>query len=127
MTGTKDTAQQAGVTFEQVCALALALPEVTQSVTHGTPSLRVRDKFFARLLEDGETLSIKCDQNLRDMLIEARSEVFYITEHYRNYAYVLVRLSRADLAELRDLIERAWRMIAPKRLVAAWDAAQDMA
>jgi hypothetical protein len=123
MPGTKHSAPPAGVTFQQVCAMALALPEVTQSVTHGTPSLRVKERFFSRLLEDGETLSLKCDQDLRDVLIEARSEVFCITEHYRNYAYVLVRLPKADLAELRDLVERAWRMTAPKRLVAARDRA----
>ena len=120
MPGKKNAAQQTGVTFDQVCALAQALPEVTQGVTHGTPSLRVKDKFFARLLEDGETLSLKCDQNQRDVLMEARSEVFFITEHYRNYAYVLVRLSRADLAELPDLIARAWRWRTPRLLRAAF-------
>ena len=52
---------------------------------------------------------------------KADPETFYITDHYRNYPMVLVRLARVDRDELRDLLVEAWRPLAPKRAVAAWE------
>jgi hypothetical protein len=35
---------------------------------------------------------------------------------------ILIKLDEVRTDALPDLIERAWRMVAPKRLVAAYDA-----
>lgn len=40
----------------------------------------------------------------------------------RTDPYVLVRLDAVDRAELAELLEDAWRIRAPKRLVADYDA-----
>jgi hypothetical protein len=48
--------------------------------------------------------------------------VFFTTPHYDGYAYVLVRLAEVDLAALRELVEDAWRLKAPKRLVTSYDS-----
>ncbi|MEA2270989.1 MAG: hypothetical protein QOC64_3599, partial [Solirubrobacteraceae bacterium] len=40
------------------------------------------------------------------------------------HPYVLVRLERVDPVELAELLEDAWRIRAPKRLIAAYDAAR---
>ncbi len=40
------------VTFQTVAAVACKLPEVEISKSYGTPSLKVRGKMMARLLED---------------------------------------------------------------------------
>jgi hypothetical protein len=40
------------------------------------------------------------------------------------YPYVLVRLDAVDPVELSELIEDAWRLRAPKRVIKAFDAAQ---
>jgi hypothetical protein len=111
----------APVTFETVRRLALALPGVEEGTSYGTPALRVQKKFFARLKEDGETLVVRVDFDTRDILMAADPETFFITDHYAGYPAVLVRLSTVDSDELRDLLEEAWRRLAPKRLIKVWD------
>ena len=37
---------------------------------------------------------------------------------------MLVRLEKVDPQELAELIEEAWRIKAPKRVVKAWEAEQ---
>jgi hypothetical protein len=49
-------------------------------------------------------------------------DVFFITPHYNGYPAVLVRLEAVDLGQLAELVEDAWRVQAPKRMVAAHDA-----
>jgi hypothetical protein len=109
------------VTFDEVRKLALALPEVEEGTSYGTPAFKVRKKFLSRLKEDGETLVIRIDFDERDILMTANPETFYITDHYRGYPAMLVRLATVDPDDLRELFEGAWRLVAPKRLVAALD------
>ena len=104
-------------TFETVRQLALALPAVEEGTSYGTPAFRVRGKFFARMWEDGETLVLKIGFDARELLLQADPETFYITDHYRGYPAVLVRLPAVEPGQLRDLLEEAWRFNAPKRLV----------
>lgn len=110
------------VTLETVRQLALALPGVEEGLSYGTPAFRVRGKFFARLREDGESLVVKIDFDEREILMLADPQTFYITDHYRNYPAMLVRLSVVRPEVLSGLLEDAWRRTAPKRLVAAYDA-----
>jgi len=107
------------VTFETVRELVLALPGVAEGTSYGTPAFRVGGKFLLRLKEDGESLAVKIGIDERDMLITADPETFYITDHYRGYPAVLVRLSAIDRERLCEMLEEAWRFCAPKRLVAA--------
>ena len=106
------------VTFATVRDIALALPEVEEGTAHGTPAFRVRGKLFARLREDGDSLVIRVDLDTRDALLQANSPVFFITEHYRRYPLMLIRLSAAHPDVLREWLQEAWRQSAPPRLVA---------
>ena len=118
MTPKKKTA---GVTFLEVVEAARHLPEVEVSKSYGTPSIKVRDKTLARMKEDGETLVLRTDFVSRQILTQADPEAFYFTDHYRDYPLVLVRLGAVQRAALPDLLERAWRELAPKSLVAEFD------
>jgi hypothetical protein len=40
------------------------------------------------------------------------------------YPWILVRISSVDPDDLRDLLEGAWRLSAPKRLVSQYDEDQ---
>jgi hypothetical protein len=108
------------VTFETVRRLALALPGVEETTSYGTPSFKVKGKFLSRLKEDGETIVVKIDFDTRDMLMAAEPGTFYITDHYRGYPAVLVRLAAVRRDDLQNLLEEAWRQAAPKRLAAAY-------
>jgi hypothetical protein len=109
------------VTFETVRRLALAFPAVEEGISYGTPAFRVRGRFLARLREDGEALVVKCGYEERDFRMQADPKTFFVTDHYRGYPTVLVRLATVDPGDLRDVLEQAWRLHAPKRLVAEYD------
>ena len=109
--------------WSDVVALGNRLPEVEEGTWFRTPCLRVRKKSFCRMREDGETLVVRVvDLEDKEALLRSDPDVFWTTPHYDGYAYVLVRLERADAEQLGELVEDAWRLSAPKRLVAAYDA-----
>jgi hypothetical protein len=43
---------------------------------------------------------------------------FYITDHYLNYPWVLVRMSSVTPDELRDLLIGSWRRVTTGKTVA---------
>jgi hypothetical protein len=116
----KRAADAGPVTFETVRRLGLGLPKAVDGTSYGTPALKVGGKLFARLHQDGESLVIKIDPDERSSRMRADPETFYITDHYLNYPWMLVRLSSVDAEDLRDLLEEAWRLTAPKRLVSTY-------
>ena len=107
-----------GTTWSKLCKLALKLPGVTEGTSYGTPALHVRKKFLARLKEDGESVAIKIDFSDRDVLLELDPAAFYLTDHYRPYPAMLVRLRQVRRDLLEQLLEQAWRLQAPKSLLA---------
>ena len=117
------TASREGVSLETVRRLASALPGVEEGTSYGTLAFRVQGKLFARLREDGETLAVRADFDERETLMGAAPETFFLTDHYRNYPMVLVRLAKIDAGELGGVLENAWRFSAPKRLLAAQSGA----
>jgi hypothetical protein len=58
----------------------------------------------------------------KEMLLELQPDLFFETAHYKGWPVVLLRLSRADAATLRHHLDRAWRLRAPKRLLATYEA-----
>ena len=109
------------MTFSTVRRVALALPAVEEGLSYGTPAFRVRGKFLARLREDGESLAVKCGFDEREFRMRADPDTFFTTDHYRGYPTVLVRLARVTMPELRAVLEQAWRVNAPRRLVTEYD------
>lgn len=111
-------------TWQDVVTIGARLPEVEESTWFRTPCLRVRKKSFCRLKEDGETLVVRVlDLEDKEALLRGDPDVFFTTPHYEGYAYVLARLDRVGAAQLGELLEDAWRICAPKRVVSAYDAA----
>lgn len=104
------------VTFETVREIAAGLPGAVEGISYGTPAFRVGKSLFVRQHQDGESLVVKMDPDERAMRIKAEPETFYITDHYLNYPWILVRLSTVRRDELRELLEDAWRQSTPKRL-----------
>jgi hypothetical protein len=107
-----------GVTFETVRRLALRLPDVEEGLCYATPAFRVQKKLIARLWEDGGTLVVRTDFDTREALMAADPGTFFITDHYRGYPWILVRLERVEKSNLRRLLEDAWKKSASRRLLA---------
>ena len=118
----KSGTKRLAVTFEQVRLAAHVFPGVEDSTSYGTPALKVRGKLLARLHQSGECLVLRADLLGRGILMQSDPNVFFITDHYRDYPWILVRFSAVDPCALPDLIERAWRLVAPKSLVAKYGA-----
>src|SRR5215472_11067143 len=74
--------------------IALSFPGVKQGTSYGTMAWRVRKSFIARVKEDGESIAIRMDFGEREILMEGEPGTFFITDHYRNYPMVLVRLDK---------------------------------
>src|SRR5258708_4670634 len=115
----RNKASNKPVSFDTVREIALTLPGAEESTSYGTPAFKVKGKLFARQHQDGESLVVGVDFEEREEMMSADPEKFYITDHYLNYPWMLVRLSRVRPDELRDLLIGSWRRAAPRHLLAA--------
>ncbi len=113
----------AGVpTWDDVVRLGTGLPEVEVSTWFRSPALKVRGKSLCRLRENPDGLVIRVlDLEDKAALLSGDPDVFFTTPHYDGYPYVLVRLDAAAEDTLAELLEDAWRIFAPKRLLAQRD------
>jgi len=119
MKAAKRSAKTKPVTFDTVRQIAQTLPGAEESTSYGTPAFKVKGKLFARQHQDGESLVVGVDFEEREGMMNAAPEKFYITDHYLNYPWMLVRLSKVRPDELRDLLIGSWRRAAPKHLAGA--------
>jgi hypothetical protein len=110
------------VTFESVRKTALALPGAEEGTSYGTPAFRAGGKLFARFNPGEGAIVVRVDMDEREALMEANPETFFITDHYRAYPAMLVRVATATPDEMRDRLEASFRRVAPKKLLAALDA-----
>lgn len=106
--------------FDEVFAIASAFPGVVRSTSYGTPSIKLGTKFLLREREPGILAIQRPSIDERDMLIEADPDLFFITDHYRDYPYVLIRLDRLTPDHFRALFETIWREKANKSQVSAY-------
>jgi hypothetical protein len=110
--------------YESLRKLASQFPGVEESTSYGTPALKVKGRLIGRLRSEAEgAFAIRCDFLDRQILLQAHPQAFFVTDHYQNYPMVLVRLDKIRRDELVDLLERAWRAVAPAALVRQRDGA----
>lgn len=109
--------------YRKLVNLALDLPGVEESRSYGTPSLKVKGKILGRLRSEAEGgFALRCDFIDRNMLMQADPEVFYVTDHYLDYPMVLIDLTKVRWDAMPQLLEQAWRMVAPAKLLEEYDA-----
>ena len=117
---TRSKASSLGVTFDTVRDIAQELSGAEESTSYGTPAFKVKGKLFARFHQGGEALVVSVDFDQREEMMETSPEKFYITDHYLNYPWVLVRMSAVTPDELRDLVIGSWRRAASGLTAAAY-------
>ncbi len=100
------------VTFEIARRMALSLDHAEEGSSYGTPGFKVGGALFARLHQSLDALVVRMDFEQRAELLAADPETYFITDHYLNYEWILVRLDRVDPDALRDLLRGAWRSAA---------------
>ena len=114
----KTATAKAGVSGAELKKIALSFPQANETLHYGKPSFMVGKKFFTRLrAEDNSLVLVVGDIESRDLMLELDPKTYHITEHYRNYPAILVRMERIKPEEARAMLERRWCQIAPKKLV----------
>ena len=113
------------VTAAQIAKLALAMPEVVQKAHFEQPDFRVRGKIFVDLSRDGKRATLKLTPVLQQAAMDSSPDVFSPAPGaWGRAGWTFVALAHAKRAELAHLIAEAWRLVAPKSLVAAAVAAK---
>jgi hypothetical protein len=108
--------------WEDVTAIALALPKTEVSTWYGTPGMKVAGKGFLRLRTEAEGgLVVLCDLDKKAALLKSGDPAFFATPHYDGFGAILVNLKKVKKRELKHLITEAWRQKAPAKLLAEFD------
>lgn len=107
--------------LDKLRAISLALPEAVETFTFGDPVFRVRNKIFVmhRSGDGRESLWCKAPVGVQEDLVRADPRRFFVPPYVGHHGWVGVRLDlEPDWDLVVDLIERSYRMTAPKRLAA---------
>jgi hypothetical protein len=112
------------VSRAQARKIALSFPGASEYRSHGgKPAYRIGKKFFTWVRDELDSLVVYVDSiDERDSLIESDPALFHITDHYRDWPIVLVRLKKASAKLVRAMLERRFRVIATKKLLREWEA-----
>jgi hypothetical protein len=105
-------------TEDDVRAIALSLPGITEEQWYQTPAYKVAGKGFLRLRTEAEggLVVFVSDLGEKEALLSSGSEAYFTTPHYDGYPAVLVDLDKIDHDELRELITDSWLIKAPPKL-----------
>jgi hypothetical protein len=111
------------VTEDDIRRVCLSLPGTVEKPYNRLPSFRVRGTLFLRIHELPDVVFVRCSAlEERNELLKAEPGKFFVTAHYEGYPGMLVRLSQVDLDEMAELVIESWRLCAPRRMLASYDA-----
>lgn len=103
---------------ESLRRIALGLPEAYEQDHFGGPSWRVAKKMFATASPEMNRATLKLGRDRQMILFEVRPDTFSPAV-WGALTWSYVALGRIDDGELAELVESAWRQVAPKRLLKA--------
>ena len=108
------------ITRKEGWKIALAIPGSEEVLWFNKPAVFLHGQFLAKVHDKEEAITMRTSsRDMRDMMLEAEPELFYITDHYRNTDFILARLSALTPRLLKDmLVARAARLAETKDKVA---------
>lgn len=116
--------------LERLRKICLALPEVTERISHGEPTWFIRGKksfaTYANHHHD-DRLAFWCaaSDGAQEVLVAENPERFFRPPYVGGRGWLGVYLDvPVDWDQISDLVAEAWRVVAPKRLLAEFDAAE---
>ena len=110
--------------IERVRRICLALPGTWEKISHGEPTWFVGKKVFAMFSNnhhnDGHVaVTVPAAIGIQQMLIKKSPKKFYSPPYVGCRGWVGIEVNRVSDQELSLHIKEAWRLIAPKKLLAA--------
>lgn len=106
------------VTVDDVRSMASSLPRSSEAFVHGRVKFRIGRIVYLALSRDGTVMGFAFPKAWRDALVASDPEKFSLPdESDLRFHWVHVRLAAIDIDELRDLVEDAWALCVPDRVV----------
>ncbi|KAA9150573.1 MmcQ/YjbR family DNA-binding protein [Amycolatopsis acidicola] len=108
--------------------ICLALPEATERLSHGEPTWFVRDRKTFVMFADhhhDDRLGFWCPAppGVQEELVGQEPDRFFRPPYVGHRGWLGVRLDvPVDWAEIREIVVEAYRVVAPKKLIARLDA-----
>jgi hypothetical protein len=123
VTSTEPIRKDNGEQIQRLRRICLALPEVTEKLSHGEPTFFVKKKVFAGFSNnhhnDGHiAVWIPAAPGVQEALVHASPKTYYRPPYVGVKGWVGIELERIGDEELAAHLLEAWRMIAPKKLTA---------
>jgi hypothetical protein len=85
--------------------IALAIPGAEEVLWFNKPAVFLHGQFLTKVHDKEEAMTFRVSSmEMRDMMLEAEPRLFYITDHYRNFPFILARLSALTPKLLKELI-----------------------
>ena len=111
------------VTVEDVRALASTLPRSTEHLIHDRVKFRVGSIVYVAFSKDETEMGFAFPKEERDALVHGDPETFRLpdTSDLR-FNWVVVRVDRIGVDEMRELVLDAWRTVVPQKVVAEYEA-----
>jgi len=103
------------LTYDTVRRIGLTLPNVEEGTSYGTPALKVKRKLFVRLHQDLDKIVLKTSFDRRDEMIATDPKTYFVTDHYRDYPWILVSLASVNPDVLPELLRIAYREATPEK------------
>ena len=112
--------------LERLRQISMALPEMTERLSHGAPTWFVRDKkqvlqYWGDGHHDIEFAQVWCaaPPGVQESLVETEPDRFFRPPYVGHRGWLGVRMDgEIDWSEMAAIVEDAYRVIAPKTLVA---------
>lgn len=113
--------------LNRVRKLALALPQANEVEAWGAPTFRGPKKLFAMYADAGShhgdgraAVWIKAAPGNQSLMVAANPRQFFVPPYVGPGGWIGVYLDKnTDWVELRELLRDGWRLVAPKKLLAA--------
>lgn len=85
--------------------IARAIPGAHDKLWFRKPAIFCHDRFLTKVHDTEAAMLLQVGSlEMRDMMLQAEPGLFYITDHYRNFPFVLMRLSAATARSLKDML-----------------------
>jgi hypothetical protein len=111
------------VTMDDVRAFAATLPRSYEAVVRGRLKLRVGRIVYVAFSKDETLMGFGFPRDFREALVESDPEKFLMPRPSdMRYQWVVVRLEKLELDEMRELVLGAWSMCVPKGVAEAFAA-----
>lgn len=112
------------ISWKAARELALSLPEAEEKDHFGSPSFRVKGKIFAQLpaeksVERRAVLKLPLADQAALILLDV--ETFASIPQWGKHGWTYARLDSIGPALFKDVLLKAWRIVAPRKLVADFD------